>query len=61
MKKFLYIATMLAAVATATTSCKSEVDDLFDTSAAERTQQAMTLLREISKQRQVILFTCKEV
>lgn len=41
MKKFLYIATMLAAVATATTSCKSEVDDLFDTSAAERTQQAV--------------------
>ena len=32
---------MLAAVATATTSCKSEVEDIFDSSAAERTQQAM--------------------
>ena len=40
MKKFLYIATIIATVATATTSCKNEVDDLFDKSAADRTQEA---------------------
>ena len=41
MKKFLYIAAIMATVATATTSCTNEVDDLFDKSAAERTQEAV--------------------
>lgn len=41
MKKFLYIAAIMATVATATTSCNNEVDDLFDKSAAERTQEAV--------------------
>ena len=41
MKKFLYIAAIMATVATATTSCNNEVEDLFDKSAAERTQEAV--------------------
>ena len=41
MKKFLYITAVLATVALTSVSCKNEVEDLFDQSAAERTQSAV--------------------
>ena len=41
MKKFLYITAVLATVALTSVSCKNEVDDLFDQSAAERVQSAV--------------------
>lgn len=41
MKKFLYITAVLATVALTSVSCKNEVDDLFDQSAAERAQAAV--------------------
>lgn len=41
MKKFLYITAVLATVALTSVSCKNEVDDLFDQSAAERAQSAV--------------------
>ncbi len=38
MKKFIYISTILAATALTSVSCKNEEKDLFDQSAAERTE-----------------------
>ena len=60
----MYLAVRLAVCMLAlpeNSACPLILDDAFVNFDAERTQQAMKLLREISKQRQVILFTCKEV
>lgn len=46
MKKFIYISTILAATAFATVSCSNEEKDLFDQSAAERTESAVTEYKE---------------
>lgn len=60
----MYLAVRLAVCTLAlpeNSACPLILDDALVNFDAERTQQAMKLLREISKQRQVILFTCKEV
>ena len=60
----MYLAVRLAVCTLAlpeNSACPLILDDTLVNLDAERTQQAMKLLREISKQRQVILFTCKEV
>ena len=60
----MYLAVRLAVCTLAlpeNAACPLILDDALVNFDAERTQQAMKLLREISKQRQVILFTCKEV
>ena len=60
----MYLAVRLAVCMLAlpeNSACPLILDDALVNFDAERTQQAMKLLREISKQRQVILFTCKEV
>ena len=44
-KKIFFVATVAASLAVLP-SCKNEVDDLFDQSAAERIEQAMTDYRE---------------
>lgn len=41
MKRFIYISTLFATLALGTTSCKNEIDDIFDKSPAERTEAAM--------------------
>lgn len=41
--------------------CPLIIDDALVNLDAERTKQAMALLRELAKERQIILFTCREV
>ena len=43
------------------TSCPLILDDTLVNLDAERTARAIELLREIARERQVILFTCKAV
>lgn len=60
----MYLAVRLAVCTLALpedASCPLILDDTLVNLDAERTAQAMKLLGEIAKQRQVILFTCKEV
>lgn len=60
----MYLAVRLAVCTLALpedASCPLILDDTLVNLDATRTAQAMTLLGEIAKQRQVILFTCKEV
>ena len=60
----MYLAVRLAVCTLAlpeSANCPLILDDALVNFDAERTAQAMTLLREIAKQRQVILFTCKNV
>lgn len=60
----MYLAVRLAVCTLALpedASCPLILDDTLVNLDAERTAQAMKLLSEIAKQRQVILFTCKEV
>lgn len=42
-------------------ACPLIIDDALVNLDEERTRQAMTLLRELSHERQIILFTCREV
>ena len=60
----MYLAVRLAVCTLALpedASCPLILDDTLVNLDAGRTAQAMKLLGEIAKQRQVILFTCKEV
>ena len=60
----MYLAVRLAVCTLAlpeSASCPLILDDALVNLDAERTAQAMKLLKEIAKERQVILFTCKEV
>ena len=60
----MYLAVRLAVCTLAlpeNSSCPLILDDTLVNLDAERTAQAMKLLGEIAKQRQVILFTCKQV
>ena len=60
----MYLAVRLAVCTLAlpeNAACPLILDDTLVNLDAERTAQAMKLLGEIAKQRQVILFTCKEV
>lgn len=60
----MYLAVRLAVCTLAlpeNSDCPLILDDTLVNLDAERTKQAMKLLGEIAKQRQVILFTCKEV
>lgn len=60
----MYLAVRLAVCTLALpegASCPLILDDTLVNLDAERTAQAMKLLGEIAKQRQVILFTCKEI
>lgn len=60
----MYLAVRLAVCTLALpedAACPLILDDTLVNLDAERTAQAMKLLGEIAKQRQVILFTCKEV
>ena len=60
----MYIAVRLAVCKLALpeeANCPLIIDDAFVNLDAERTAQTMKLLREIAKERQVILFTCKEL
>ncbi len=60
----MYLAVRLAVCSLAlpkNASCPLILDDTLVNLDAERTAQAMKLLQEIAKERQVILFTCKEV
>lgn len=58
----LYLAVRLAVCKLAlpqASNCPLILDDVLVNFDAERTQQAMKLLEDIARQRQVILFTCK--
>ena len=60
----MYLAVRLAVCTLAlpeNSSCPLILDDTLVNFDAERTAQAMKLLGEIAKQRQVILFTCKQI
>lgn len=60
----MYLAVRLAVCTLAlpeSANCPLILDDALVNFDAERTAQAMTLLREIAKDRQVILFSCKNV
>lgn len=60
----MYLAVRLAVCMLAlpeNSDCPLILDDALVNLDAERTKQAMKLLDEIAKQRQVILFTCKQV
>lgn len=60
----MYLAVRLAVCTLAlpeNSDCPLILDDTLVNLDAERTKQAMKLLGEIAKQRQVILFTCREV
>ena len=60
----MYLAVRLAVCALAMPegeSCPLIIDDALVNFDEQRTKQAMRLLRQIAKERQVILFTCHEV
>lgn len=60
----MYLAVRLAVCALAMPegeNCPLIIDDALVNFDEQRTRQAMRLLRQIAKQRQVILFTCREV
>ena len=60
----MYLAVRLAVCELAMPSgeaCPLIIDDALVNLDEERLRQAMTLLREISRSRQVVLFTCREV
>lgn len=60
----MYLAVRLAVCSLALpedANCPLILDDALVNLDSERTKQAMLLLREIAKERQVILFTCKSI
>ncbi len=64
MLDLMYLAVRLAVCTLALSEdvlCPLIFDDTLVNLDAERAAQAMKLLDEIAKQRQVILFTCKQV